>query len=258
MRRRRRKAKSGRLKSPAPDWFDSARHDDSLTETVGDPAGLMEELLDLSQETLARYRRLGQAAVSVERKRARGIRRTRKRRKLSAQRHEERRRRSPEVWSKKPKTQELLRPRGLRAPRYDLDPSRARIQAFARIARAEGISVKALRRIASLLTYRLIQELAVTGEVTVPRLGRLKVKKLTARRRSVNLAGRIGENGARGLVDLPAGSRISFRASAALRKVLCKRPNPLPPTNSEHRLLQFEPTSGAGCRRYTDSGVAVG
>lgn len=185
-----------------------------------DPAQDIRAWMALSEQGLSEFARIKRGADSVRAARTRQIRRTKLRRKLSAQRFEVRRKRSQETWPSKPPTKAVLRPRGLRPPMYEEDVKRARQVAFSRIARAEGISVKALKRIASMLAYRLVQELIGAGSVTLPRIGRLRLRKLAARNLSVNLHGSIGRGGQRGLVFLPARIGIQFRASATLSKAL--------------------------------------
>jgi hypothetical protein len=207
---------------------------------------------------LKALRLLLKRSSDIERARLHAIRRTKRRRKLSAQRNEERRRRSPVVWPSKPTTEQVLHRRVLRHHDYASDPASAKAEALAQIARAEGISVRVLRRIANELAHQQLQELLGRGYLTLPRLGRLRIQQSGKTRKSVNVRGRVGAGGIRGVVNIPAHARLSFRASSTLVKALRSLPESLPPNDCEQRLLVFGPKAGPLSCQVTDREAAAG
>lgn len=103
---------------------------------------------------------------------------------------------------------------------YRWQTRKTRREEFQRVAREAGLSVKRLKRIRSLLAGLALQELLAAGVVTLPGLGRLQLLESEPRRRAVNIAGRVGRTGVRGVVETVTSARSRFRPSASLKRAL--------------------------------------
>jgi hypothetical protein len=149
------------------------------------------------------------------------IRIQKRRRGIAARKAADRRAQQSDMFGgRKPSTSELLTDAEARWIKYLTDPTQTRALAFREIARAEGISTRAVRRIAGRLATMQIQELATRGEVTIQRIGRLRLVTRKPRQRMVNVRGKVGQGGEMRLVESPPSVAVSFQLAASLAQAI--------------------------------------
>jgi hypothetical protein len=206
---------------PAPDWLPLPPEPDPSLEGL-DAASSLGALLVSMRAAVPVYKALRSVIVSGEKARAREIMRIRTRRAKSATRKEglRRARHGADGTPTKKPTQELVTEAADLRDGYMRDAKRARTQALQAIARDERISMKRVRRIANRLAGMYVQELLACGSATLPRLGRFRLNTTGPRVRQVNVLGKVGLDGKRGLVECPVAVGVTFRTADSLRAAL--------------------------------------
>ena len=176
----------------------------------------------LSRTIMVSHRQLAKILASAERAGVREAMRIRRRRQRSAARAEAliRARRGADGTPTKKPTQELVTEAADLRDLYMRDAKRARTLALRGIARDERISMKRVRRIANRLAVMYVQELLACGSATLPRLGRFRLNTTGPRVRNVNVSGKLGRDGQRGLIECPVAVGVTFQTADTLRKAL--------------------------------------
>lgn len=206
---------------PAPDGLCLPPEPDPSLDGL-DAASSIEALLSTVKATVPVYKALRSVIVSGEKARAREIMRIRTRRKQNAAKKEalRRARHGMEHAPTKKPTKELVAEAADLRDGYMRDTQRARTQALQAIAHDERISVKRVRRIANRLAWIQVHELVAYGSVSLPRLGRLRLNTNGPRVRNVNVCGKVGRDGQRGIVECPVAVGVTFRTADSLRVAL--------------------------------------